>query len=93
MQGGPKRKAIRLMARTAITVSDAQKITQQQLRDAQASDTAPVTEFTIIGTLSRLTDDFFEEDPPLLTTDAKDIMCWKTNLHDATGQMQVKILG
>ena len=91
LREGPKRKANRLMPRATITVSDAENITQQQLRDAQASDSVPATDFTIIGTLSQLTDDFFEEDPPILATESKDVMCWKTHLQDQTGQIQVKI--
>ena len=91
LQDGPKRKAIRLAPRNTITVSEAQRIAQQQLRDAEVQGSVSATEFSLVGTLTLLTDDFFTQDPPLLETDAKEVMCWKTELQDQTGQLQVKI--
>ena len=88
---GPKRKVIRLMPRTSITVAEALRITQQQLRDAEANGSASATDFAIVGTLPPLTDDFFEQDPPILSTDSKDVMCLKTELHDQSGKLPVKL--
>ena len=46
--------------------------------------------FAISGTLPQLTDEFFEEGPPTLSG-TKEVMCWKTQLHDQTGDLDVRI--
>ena len=91
LQEGPKRKAMRFTPRTTITISEALRITQQQLQDAQACGSASAKDFATIGTLQLLTEEFFEQDPPILSTESKDVMCLKTELHDPSGKMPVKL--
>ena len=74
-----------------ITVANAHRTTQHHLRDAQECDSAIATDFAIRGILPQLTDDFFDEDPPIVEADAKEVMCWKIQLHDQAGDLQIQI--
>ena len=45
----------------------------------------------MVAEVPPFTNAFFEDDPPILETEKKMMMCLKTVVHDATGSVEVKI--
>ena len=88
---GHKRKAILISPRVVIPISEVDKISKQLVSDAKKGEVVVATECTLCGTLSKISDKFFEDDPPIVLVGNKEVMCWKTQLQDATGSIAVKV--
>ena len=88
---GHKRKAILISPRVVIPISEVDKISKQLVSDAKKGEVVVATECTLCGTLSKISDKFFEDDPPIVLVGNKEVMCWKTQLQDATGSMTVTV--
>ena len=88
---GRKRKAIHITPRMVIPTSEAEKICERLLTDAQNGTKVVATDCTLCGTLSKMSDKFFEDDPPIVPKGDREVVCWKTQLQDATGSTAVKV--
>ena len=88
---GRERKAIHISPPGVIPISEVEKISERMMNDAQRGERVVPTELTVCGLLSKISDKFFEADPPIVFTGNKELMCWKTQLQDATGSIAVKV--
>ena len=49
-----------------ISMSEVERICERLLNDAQKGEPVVATECTLCGTLSKFSDKFFEDDPPIV---------------------------
>ena len=91
--GEPRRKALRMTPQTMMTISQAKRDMDQMLQDAtrDANATIASKRFSLVGRLSPLTADFFTNDAPILEKGDANIMCWKSELQDSSGKLEVKV--
>ena len=48
-------------------------------------------QFVISGTIGKLTEEFFEKDPPIVGEGNREQVCWPCTITDATGELEVKV--
>ena len=93
---GPVRKALRMTSRTHMNISQILQLTKTML---DAANKVPTYQniskdrqcFNVVAELPPFTNDFFVDDPPILETEKRMMMCLKTDVHDSTGSVEVKI--
>ena len=93
---GPVRKAVRMTSRTQMNISQIQQLTKTML---DAANKVPTYQnipkdrqlFNVVAEVPPFTNAFFVDDPPILETEKRMMMCLKTDVHDSTGSVEVKI--
>ena len=72
-------------------MSEVEKICERLLNDAQKVEPDVATGCILCGTLSKFSDKFFEVDPPIVPRGDEGVVCWRTQLRDATGSIIVRV--
>ena len=72
-------------------MSEVVKICERLLNDAQKVEPDVATGCILCGTLSKFSDKFFEVDPPIVPRGDEGVVCWRTQLQDATGSIIVRV--
>ena len=85
-----KRKALCLTQQNVLRVADVKGLMAELLEKAPTNDQK---EFMIVGHLSVLTHEFFEQDAPIVSGARQEKMCWTTAVEDSTGCLPVKVWG
>ena len=88
---GLEHKAIHISPRVVIPICEVKKISGRMMNDAQRGERVVPAEITVCGLLSKISDKFFEADPPIVSFGNKELMCWKTQVQDATGSIAVTV--
>ena len=86
----PRKKAMRLCSRTTMSAAEVMRFSEGLLTAAQQTRSTSEQEFAIIGHLGKFTAAFFEDDAPIVGDGAKEKICWRTILADASGTLEVK---
>ncbi len=92
-EDSPRKKAMRLSNRNTMSVAEVMRLSERVLTAAQQSCSTSDQEFVIVGFLGKLTAAFFDDDAPIVGDDAKEKICWRTSLADASGTVDVRVWG
>ena len=89
--GTPRRKAMRLCSRTTMSAADATSLGEGLLTAVRQARSTSEQEIAIVGYLGKITATFFDDDAPTVGDDAKEKICWRTTLADASDTLEVKV--
>ena len=87
---GPKKKALKMVCPITITIAEALTSKANRLVDAQTGHEQTIWDFSLRGTISPFTEEFFNADAPLVDTAKGEVMCLQSQVCDDTGSMSVK---
>ena len=85
----PKRKAVRLSGSLPVAVSEAHRILDRMLLDAQRGVTPADTDFTLVGKLKPLEVSFFDDDAPVTGDEGQEKVCLSAILYDSSGEVRL----
>ena len=87
----PRKNAMRLSSRNTMSAAEVVRLSEGLLTAAQQSRSTSEQEFVIVGYLGKFTAAFFDNDAPIVGDDAKEKICWRTSLADASGTLDVRV--
>ena len=89
--GAPPRKLLRHAPQELLTVAEASHHLQGMLRAARDGSLPQRRDVCIQCKIAPATASFFKHDAPLVGSEGKEQMCWKSSLVDVTGALDVKV--